>query len=73
MWRIRKNNLIINEHDNFFSHRTHLEKLLYAKPHVQNKGPKMPFFLKNKYQQIIYYVQSKTKNAMKMQLFFHVC
>ena len=48
MWRIRKNNLIINDHDNFFSHRAHLEKLLHAKPHVQNKGPKMPFFLKNK-------------------------
>jgi len=48
MWRIRRNNLIINDYDNFFSHRAHLEKLLQAKPHVQNKGPEMPFFLKNK-------------------------
>ena len=43
-----KNNLIINEKDNLFVHRIHLEKLLRAKPHVQNKGPEMPYFMKNK-------------------------
>jgi hypothetical protein len=48
MWRFRKNNLIINDQDKLFAHKVHLEKLLKAKPHIQNKGPEMPNFLKNK-------------------------
>ena len=48
MWQFRKNNLIINDQDNFFAHKVHLERLLHAKTHIQSKGPKMPFFLKNK-------------------------
>ena len=48
MWKFRKNNLIINDQDNLLAHRIHLEKLLRAKPHIQNKGPEMPYFMKNK-------------------------
>ena len=48
MWRFRKNNLLVNEKDKLFVHKVHLERLLHAKTHIQNKGPKMPFFLKNK-------------------------
>ena len=48
MWRFRKNNLIINDQDNFAAHKAHLEKLFHIKSHIQNKGPEMPYFLKNK-------------------------
>ena len=48
MWKFRKNNLIINDQDKLLAHRIHLEKLLRAKPHIQNKGPEMPYFMKNK-------------------------
>jgi hypothetical protein len=48
MWNFRKNNLIINDSDNFFVHKVHLERLLHAKPHIQNKGPELPYFMKNK-------------------------
>ena len=47
MWRIRKNNLIINDKDKLFVHRVHLERLLHAKTHIKNKGPEIPYFLKN--------------------------
>ena len=47
MWRIRKNNLIINEKDKLFVHRVHLERLLHAKTHIKNKGPEIPYFMKN--------------------------
>ena len=48
MWRIRKNNLIINDKDKLFVHRVHLERLLHAKTHIKNKGPEIPYFMKNK-------------------------
>ena len=48
MWKFRKNNLIISDFDNFFVHKVHLERLLNAKPHVQNKGPDLPYFMKYK-------------------------
>lgn len=51
MWRFRKNNLIINDKDNLFVHKVHLERLLYAKPHIQNKGPEIPYFMKYKLSQ----------------------
>ena len=47
MWRIRKNNLIINDKDKLFVHRVHLERLLHAKTHIKNKGPEIPYFMKN--------------------------
>ena len=47
MWRIRKNNLIINDKDKLFVHRVHLERLLHAKTHIKNKGPETPYFMKN--------------------------
>ena len=47
MWRMRKNNLLINDKDKLFVHRVHLERLLHAKPHVKNKGPETPYFMKN--------------------------
>ena len=48
MWRFRKNNLLINEKDKLFVHKVHLERLLHAKTHIQNKGPEIPYFMKNK-------------------------
>jgi hypothetical protein len=48
MWRFRKNNLLINERDELFVHKVHLERLLHAKTHIQNKGPDIPYFMKNK-------------------------
>ena len=48
MWRIRKNNLLINEKDKLFVHKVHLERLLHAKTHIQNQGPETPYFMKNK-------------------------
>ena len=48
MWRFRKNNLIIRDSDNFFAHKAHLEKLLHAKPVIQNDSPKIPSFFKKK-------------------------
>ncbi len=48
MWRIRKNNLLVNEKDKFFVHKVHLERLLHAKTHIENKGPEIPYFMKNK-------------------------
>jgi len=48
MWRLRKNNLIVNEKDKFFVHKVHLERLLHAKTHIENKGPETPYFMKNK-------------------------
>ena len=48
MWNFRKNNLIINDSDNFFVHKVHLERLLHTKTHIKNKGPELPFFIKNK-------------------------
>ena len=48
MWRLRKNNLVINEKDKLFVHKVHLERLLHAKTHIQNKGPDIPYFMKNK-------------------------
>lgn len=47
MWRIRKNNLIINDKDKLYVHRVHLERLLHSKTHIKNKGPEMPYFMKN--------------------------
>ena len=47
MWRIRKNNLLINDKDKLFVHRVHLERLLHAKTHIKNKGPEIPYFMKN--------------------------
>ena len=47
MWRLRKNNLVINEKDKLFVHKVHLERLLQAKTHIQNKGPETPYFMKN--------------------------
>ena len=51
MWRFRKNNLLINDKDKLFVHRVHLERLLHTKPHIQNKGPEIPYFMKNKLSQ----------------------
>lgn len=48
MWRFRKNNLLINEKDKLFVHKVHLERLLHAKTHIQNQGPDIPYFMKNK-------------------------
>ena len=48
MWRFRKNNLLVNEKDKLFVHKVHLERLLHAKTHIQNKGPEIPYFMKNK-------------------------
>ena len=48
MWRFRKNNLLVNEKDKLFVHKVHLERLLHAKTHIQNKGPETPYFMKNK-------------------------
>ena len=48
MWRLRKNNLLVNEKDKLFVHKVHLERLLHAKSHIENKGPDTPFFMKNK-------------------------
>ena len=48
MWNFRKNNLIINDSDTFFVHKVHLERLLHTKTHIKNKGPELPFFIKNK-------------------------
>lgn len=48
MWRFRKNNLLINEKDRLFVHKVHLERLLHAKTHIKNKGPEIPYFMKNK-------------------------
>lgn len=47
MWRIRKNNLLVNEKDKLFVHKVHLERLLHAKTHIQNKGPDIPYFMRN--------------------------
>ena len=47
MWRFRKNNLIINDKDKLFVHKVHLERLLHAKTHIKNKGPEIPYFMKN--------------------------
>ena len=47
MWRVRKNNLLINNKDKLFVHRVHLERLLNAKTHIQNKGTETPYFMKN--------------------------
>ena len=41
-----KNNLVINDKDELYVHRVHLEKLLNAKSFIQNKGPDIPYFLK---------------------------
>ena len=51
MWRFRKNNLLINDKDNLFVHRVHLERLLHTKAHIKNKGPEIPYFMKNKLSQ----------------------
>ena len=48
MWRFRKNNLLVNEKDKLFVHKVHLERLLHAKTHIENKGPEIPYFMKNK-------------------------
>jgi hypothetical protein len=48
MWRIRKNNLLVNEKDKLFVHKVHLERLLHAKTTIKNKGPEVPYFMKNK-------------------------
>ena len=48
MWRLRKNNLLVNEKDKLFVHKIHLERLLHAKTHIENKGPETPYFMKNK-------------------------
>ena len=48
MWRLRKNNLLVNEKDKLFVHKVHLERLLHAKTHIENKGPETPYFMKNK-------------------------
>ena len=48
MWRLRKNNLIISDSDNFFVHKVHLERLLHAKPLIQNNSPIIPSFFKKK-------------------------
>ena len=48
MWNFRKNNLIINDFDNFFVHKVHLERLLNTKTHIKNKGPDLPYFMKYK-------------------------
>jgi hypothetical protein len=46
MWRFRLNNLLINEKDKLFVHKVHLERLLQAKTHIENKGPETPYFMK---------------------------
>ena len=48
MWRIRKNNLLINEREKLELHKTQLERLLQVKTHINNNGPHLPFFLRNK-------------------------
>lgn len=48
MWRIMKNNLVINDKDKLFVHRVHLENLLHAKSYINNKGKETPYFIKYK-------------------------
>ena len=48
MWNYRYNNLLIKEQDQLFIHKAELERLLHTKPKVQNKGPDLPYFLKEK-------------------------
>ena len=64
MWRIRKNNLLINNKDKLFVHRVHLERLLNAKTHIQNKGPETPYFMKN-------HLSNKELNRQKETKRFH--
>lgn len=48
MWRIRKNNLLINQKEKLELHKTQLERLLQIKTKINNNGPPLPFFLRNK-------------------------
>ena len=48
MWSLLINNHSTNEHDILRASQIHLEKLLSTKSHINNKGPKVPFFMKNK-------------------------
>ena len=48
---------LINDKDKLFVHRVHLERLLNAKTHIQNKGPETPYFMKNKLSIKYFFVQ----------------
>lgn len=48
MWRFRRNNLICEEKERLHVHKVHLERLLQTRPHVETKGPDLPYFMKNK-------------------------
>jgi len=48
MWNLINNNYICNEKDILRSHKIHLENLLNKKSCLNNKGPEIPYFLKNK-------------------------
>ena len=47
MWNMINNNFICGEKDLFRSYKVHLENLLHKKSDLDNKGPEIPFFLKN--------------------------
>jgi hypothetical protein len=48
MWNLINNNYICNEKDILRVHKIHLENLLNKKSYLNNKGPEIPYFLKNK-------------------------
>ena len=48
MWSSLINNYFCNEKDTLRTSRIHLEKLLSTKSNINNKGPMVPLFLKNK-------------------------
>ena len=48
MWNLLNNNYICNEKDILRAHKIHLQNLLNKKSYLNNKGPEIPYFLKNK-------------------------
>ena len=64
MWSLLINNHSTNEHDILRASQIHLEKLLSTKSHINNKGPKVPFFMKNK----IYLKQFIKANERKINI-----
>lgn len=48
MWNLTYTNRVCNEHERFRDHRTHVNKLLVVKSHIDTKSPYKPLFLANK-------------------------
>ena len=48
MWNLTYTNRVCNEHERFRDHRTHVNKLLMVRTHVETKSPYVPLFLSNK-------------------------